>query len=316
MIEYLATAGAVGFAFALVLWRDSGARPSSRWRWPPGSSGCSSSRRPRSSGSSRRSSTDRRREVPTAQRGPHRIWTAVAVGVPLVAAALWTRHADAIKAASPVTEGLTGWNLRRWNFGRAHERLDWDQWDVILQVAVPNLVTLYGLLLVPAAIAVWRSAQWRFWLGIASAAVLPMLVFMNLYVAHDYYLVAVSPAVRGPGRAGRRRAVVRACGLAGSWRRCLSSRSALAWGAVELKAALLVSDPRRLERPDRPAARSRDRIEHGGRRPRGDRGAGLVARGALLRAPTWAHGDASTPTDVALRPDPPGRLPPSGGARP
>ena len=114
--------------------------------------------------------------------------------------------------------------------------LDWDQWDVIVQFAVPNLVTLYGLLLVPAAIAVWRSPQWRFWLGIASAAVLPILVFMNLYVAHDYYFVAVSPAVAalvGLG-AGKLWSVAAASLARGG---AAARRGALAGRTVDLKAA-------------------------------------------------------------------------------
>jgi hypothetical protein len=123
------------------------------------------------------------------------IWTAVVVGVPLLAAALWTRHADAIKAASPVTEWLTEENLRLWNYGRWGDRIDVYDWNTILRVAGPTVVGLYGLLLVPAAIAIGKSRQWAFWLGIVSAVVLPVLVFMNLYVAHDYYLIAVSPAI-------------------------------------------------------------------------------------------------------------------------
>ena len=161
---------------------------------------------------------------------------------------------------------------------------------MILQVAVPNLVSLYGLLLVPAAIAVWRSPQWRFWLGIASAAVLPVLVFMNLYVAHDYYLVAVSPAVAalvGLG-AGKLWSVAAASLARGG---AASRRGGARLGHGRAQGRLLVPDRRRLERPDRPAARARDRLAHGRRRPRGGRGAGLVARGALLRAPPGAHGD-------------------------
>lgn len=235
MIEYLATAGALGFAFALVLWRDRRrpvfvglalaaglvgmlVKPTTAvfWILP------ALLYRPRAK------SVD-------AWRGRVGLWTAVAVAVPLLAGALWTRHADAIKAGSPVTEWLTGWNLRRWNFGQAGDRIDWDQWEVILQTAVPTLVSLYGLLLVPAAIAVWRSPQWPFWLGIASAAVLPVLVFMNLYVAHDYYLVAVSPAVAalvglGAGKLWfvlRPRWLVAALPLVAV---------ALAWGTLELKA--------------------------------------------------------------------------------
>ena len=235
MIEYLATAGAVGFAFALVLWRDQRrplflalaltaglvgtlVKPTTAVFWIVPAL----LYRPRGRDSD-------------ARPGHIRLWTAVAVGVPLVAAALWTRHADEIKADSPVTEWLTGWNLRRWNFGWARERIEWDQWEVILHRAYPTLVNLYGLLLISAAIAVWRSPQWRFWLGIASAAVLPVLVFMNLYVVHDYYLVAVSPAIAalfglGAGKLWslmRPRWLVSAMSLVAM---------ALAWGTLEIRA--------------------------------------------------------------------------------
>jgi hypothetical protein len=195
MIEYLATAGAVGFAYAVVLWRDTRqhlfvpaalaaglvgmlVKPTTAvfWILP------ALAYRPRA-----RSGT-----APGRRIDP---WIVVVVIVPLLAGALWTRHADAIKAASPVTEWLTGWNLRRWNFGWSRQRLDPEAWRVILQRAAPNMLGLYALLLVPAAIAAWRSTQRLFWLAIASAVVLPPLIFMNLYVVHDYYLAAVSPAV-------------------------------------------------------------------------------------------------------------------------
>ena len=115
--------------------------------------------------------------------------------MPLVAAAAWTRHADAIKAASPVTEWLTSSSLRRWNFGWPGQRIDPSAWYSILQHTVPSLLSLYAVLLVPAAIAAWRSTQRLFWLAVASAVVLPPLVFMNLYVNHDYYPAAISPAI-------------------------------------------------------------------------------------------------------------------------
>ena len=235
MIEYTATAGAVGFAFALVGWREA-RRPVFVWlALAAGLVGMlvkpttavfwilpALLYRPLAA-------------TPDGRSRRTRLWTAIAVGVPLVAAALWTHHADAIKAASPVTEWLTGWNLRRWNFGRAHDRIEWDQWELILENAVPTLVSLYGLLLVPAAVAVWRSPQWRFWLAIASAAILPVLVFMNLYVAHDYYLVAVSPAVAalvGLG-AGKLWSVLRPRWLVVA---LPLVAVALAWGTVQLKA--------------------------------------------------------------------------------
>jgi hypothetical protein len=195
MIEYVATAGAVGFAWALIVWRDT-RRPSSLalalvaglvgmlvkpttavfWLLPP------LVYRPAARPSDRRA------------RRPD-LGTLVAVSVPLAAAMLWTRHADAIKAASPVTEWLTGWNLRRWNVGWTRQRLDPDQWWIIGERIGPNVVGLFGLLLLPALVAGLRSSQRWFWIAVVGTATLPLLVLMNLYIHHDYYLVAISPAV-------------------------------------------------------------------------------------------------------------------------
>ena len=186
-------------------------------------------------------------------------------------------------------------------------------WEVILQVAVPNLVSLYGLLLVPAAIAVWRSPQWRFWLGIASAAVLPVLVFMNLYVAHDYYLVAVSPAVAalvGLG-AGKLWSVVRPRWLVAA---LPLVAVALAWSTVELKADYWsrIDGARTTRSSCRSHARSHSHTAAGD----------LVAVVGLDWSPAvlyYAHRRGHMVTEHAdgrrLRPDPPGRLPPSGRER-
>ena len=94
---------------------------------------------------------------------------------------------------------------------------------------------------------------------------LPVLVFMNLYVAHDYYLVAVSPAVAALVGLGPGQLWSGSCGLAGSWRRCRLLAVALASGTVELEPGYWSRIDGGSERPDRPAARARGRLPHGGR---------------------------------------------------
>jgi hypothetical protein len=195
MIEYLATAGAVGFAWATIAWREERrpavgglalaaglvgmlVKPTTAVFWilpalayqPKGGR-----------------QGDRRREL---------MWLAALVLVPLGAAVLWTHHADAIKAASPTTAWLTSDALREWNFGTLGQRFANDTWEVVLDRLRGLIVGYAGIpLLVVAAVALARSRQRRFWLGIVLAAVLPPLVFTNLYYQHDYYLAAVSPAI-------------------------------------------------------------------------------------------------------------------------
>lgn len=194
MIEYLATAGAVGFAWAMLAWRERTTpapavfalvaglvgmlvKPTTAIFWVlPGLL-----YRPDASVS--------RRRTPRV----HAI-SALLVLVPLAAAVLWTRHADGVKAASPTTSFLQSSNLEEWNFGTLSQRLDPDAWIVILKRVGPLVVGLYGLFLVAAVIATWRSSQRRFWLSMWFAALGPLLVFTNLYVQHDYYLAAVCPA--------------------------------------------------------------------------------------------------------------------------
>ena len=235
MIEYLATAGAVGFTLGVVLWRERrhpalfvaalGAglvgmlvKPTTAVFWILPALAYRPPALPRGAGS--------RRIDP---------WLVSLVGVPLVAAAAWTRHADAIKAASPVTEWLTSSNLQRWNFGWPGQRVDPSAWQAILQHTVPSLLSLYTLLLVPAAIAAWRSTQRLFWLALASAVVLPPLVFMNLYVNHDYYPAAISPAIA---------ALV---GLGGGWV-CSAVRPRWLVAALPVAAVLLAWGPLELGR--------------------------------------------------------------------
>jgi len=234
MIEYLATAGAVGFAWALVLWRER-RRPAFLvlalaaglvgmlvkpptavfWIIP-----ALAFRTPTTPERSRRPRLDP--------------WTAAVVLVPLAAGALWTRHADAIKAASPVTDWLTSWELRRWNLGWVRQRLDPDVWQLLVERAGLTMVGLFAILLLPAILAAARSRQWPFWVGIACAGLLPPLVFLNLYVTHDYYLVGVSPAF----------AALIGLGAGWIWTKLRNQRFAvvalplmglmLAWGSLEL----------------------------------------------------------------------------------
>ena len=111
-----------------------------------------------------------------------------------------------------------------------------------LQHTVPSLLSLNAVLLVPAAIAAWRSTQRLFWLAVASAVVLPPLVFMNLYVNHDYYPAAISPAVRRASGAWVAAGYGPSFGRGGSSLRCRAAALLLAWGTLkELRTGLLAA---------------------------------------------------------------------------
>ena len=130
--------------------------------------------------------------------------SAVLLVLPLALGIAWTVHADAIKAATPSTAFLTSSALTTWNFGTVAQRLNAEAWWTVLQ---RWLFLAGGLVLLPLLL----RRPGRHWNPLVpwmlAAAVLPILVFFNLYVVHDYYLVAVTPAVAalvGLGAAGTR----------------------------------------------------------------------------------------------------------------
>jgi hypothetical protein len=195
MIEYLATAGAVGFAWATIAWREN--------------------RRPELAGLALvaglvgmlvKPTTAVFWIIPALAYRPSRARPELrkrTLGVlgalvllPLAAAVVWTRHADAIKEASPTTAWLTSRELEEWNFGTLSQRLDRGVWGVIRDRVLTDVVGYGGVVLLAVAlVAIVRSRQRLLWLGIALAAALPPLVFTNLYLIHDYYLAAISPAL-------------------------------------------------------------------------------------------------------------------------
>jgi hypothetical protein len=191
MIEYAATAGAVGFAWAFIAWRDH--------RHPAVGALCLAAGLV---GMLVKPTTAIFWLLPAlAYRpvGPRHValrrdlWAIAFLVVPVAAAVAWTLHADAIKGATATTEWLTSEALRTWNFGTLEQRLDPTSWGVVAEWYLLLIGPLGALLLAAAAVALWRSEQRRFWIGVACALFLPPLVFTNLYVVHDYYATAVTP---------------------------------------------------------------------------------------------------------------------------
>lgn len=198
MIEYLATVGAVGYAWAGIAWRDT-RRPelgalalgaglvamlvkiTTGLFWILPLLGYRTAREGRG--------------LHSWARERLRPGILALVGLPLLAALAWTRHADSIKESSPTTAFLTSRALRTFDFGTLDQRLDLGTWLVIGKRAELYLAGVAWVLLPVALVATARSRQRLFWIGVVVAAGLPPLVFTNLYWLHDYYLAAVTPAV-------------------------------------------------------------------------------------------------------------------------
>ena len=115
--------------------------------------------------------------------------------VPLIFGAVWTLHADSIKAGSAATRWLTSGALVNFNFGPISERLNLDDWGAIIH-PLDSFVTglpLWQLALI-CVVAIWRQRR-AVWVGILLAGILPVVTFFNLYVVQDYYLAAITPAI-------------------------------------------------------------------------------------------------------------------------
>jgi hypothetical protein len=199
MIEYLATAGALGYLWAGSAWHD---RPR-RWLWTLALLG---------------GLVAMLVKVTTAvfwllpfvaytgvrDTGDGRAWFRLRgrpaylalLLVPIASAVVWTRHADAVKATSPTTTWLTSAALQTWNFGTVPQRLELAPWLSIASRVEETLVGTPFLCLLPlAVVGAARSAQPLWWGAMGLTAVLPVAVFFNLYVVHDYYLAAITPAL-------------------------------------------------------------------------------------------------------------------------
>ena len=229
MIEYLATAGAVGWTWGLITWRERRRPLSGTLALTAGLVGMlvkpttaifwlipALTHRPPDTGTS-----------PT-RRWLAQLGTAALVGLPIVAAIVWTRHADMIKAASQPTEWLTSGELRDWNFGPLDQRFERETWETIID-RMRGTVLLSLWIFVPVAIVAGaRSQERRFWLGVAATVLLPLLVFTNLYYVHEYYLAAITPGL----------AAIVGLAAANVW--SLLPRNRVVLGVAVLFAALLV----------------------------------------------------------------------------
>lgn len=199
LVEYGATAGAIGFLWAGIVWRERRTwpffvaaliagtlgmlvKPTTPIFWPLALILW-------------RASAEQRGLVP---------WLRARLDPPLVAlctvptavALAWTAHADAIKAASEASAFMTSAATRPFYYASLADRVDpviWKRtWSWISQDVV-------GVGLLPIlAVGLWAAARSRrpaFWVGIGLAAALPVAIFYGGYYKHDYYWAALTPGV-------------------------------------------------------------------------------------------------------------------------
>lgn len=114
--------------------------------------------------------------------------------VPVAAGVAWTLWADHVKSNSVFTAWLTSGALRDWNIGTIQQRLEPANLMGILGRIDQTLAGVLGLMAIACALLLSRRNH-VLWVGFALSVPAGIAIFYNLYVVHDYYLAALSPAI-------------------------------------------------------------------------------------------------------------------------
>ncbi|RMA66229.1 glycosyltransferase family 39 protein [Ulvibacter antarcticus] len=111
--------------------------------------------------------------------------------IPLVLALLWVRFTDVIKSESAFGNSLTSKALSWWNYGTLEQRTDGETLKLLFweRVVKDNLAGFFGLAILIISLIVGGKNR-KLILVCLLLFVLPILIFTNLHVVHNYYQTA------------------------------------------------------------------------------------------------------------------------------
>lgn len=112
-----------------------------------------------------------------------------AFAIPLILAASWTLYGDSIKEENPFGAMLTSKALFSWNFGTLEQRLNMVTMKTLLwdRILTRNAAGSLGVFLVSGALFAGDSRTRKLIGTCLALFLLPLLIFTNLHVVHDYY---------------------------------------------------------------------------------------------------------------------------------
>ncbi len=127
----------------------------------------------------------------------------------------WTAHADALKELNPFARFLTSKQLARWNFGDFRQRLSGDLWvgAVWQRMLTPSGSIPIAIILILGTIKTRPNSQSRYLiLCFMGLALVPLFIFTNLHIIHNYYqyaneiylLLAIAVSIDALTSSGRR----------------------------------------------------------------------------------------------------------------
>jgi peptidoglycan/LPS O-acetylase OafA/YrhL len=114
--------------------------------------------------------------------------------IPLLIGVAWAAYSDRIKQQNPFGRQLTSAALGSWNFGTFSQRLSPATWTLVVweRALTWNAAGFIGVVLLGLLVFGLRRHRRLALIGLAAFALflLPILVFTNLHVAHEYYQVS------------------------------------------------------------------------------------------------------------------------------
>lgn len=118
----------------------------------------------------------------------------VVTAVCLFFSAWWIWHADQLKESNSIGKALTSGQLQAWNFGSLSQRLSskfW--WDVLCGRMLPHTIgsSYASLIILLGFLFADKKQKWGIVL-LWTLFFIPLLLFTNLHLVHDYYQYANS----------------------------------------------------------------------------------------------------------------------------
>lgn len=113
--------------------------------------------------------------------------------VPIAIGYAWVNFTDGLKLENPFGRELTSSALTEWNWGTLSQRISVQNWSILLweRIFSLNVGAWFGvfLLVIPFIVKVERKVRTIAFASIV-LAIIPLLLFINLHLVHDYYQVA------------------------------------------------------------------------------------------------------------------------------
>jgi hypothetical protein len=109
----------------------------------------------------------------------------------IIVARLWTMWSDHSKELNPATKWLTEKNLFEWNYGTVQQRKISANWSVILDRIDQLIIGRFSVVAILIVAILIPKSRVRL-IALLAGIIVTISIFFNLYIVHDYYLVAIS----------------------------------------------------------------------------------------------------------------------------